>query len=649
MPTQRDVINTILAEAGNSPEGMAAVANVINNRANAWGMTPAQVIAQPNQFEGYSNPSPGGLANQQNPTLQAQAQQIWNGIQSGQAADPTQGGLNYYGSYIAPPSWARDAVANGQTANIGGNVFLLGSGTVPPQNIPAVGSDYANTSTSAPTPATLSPDLAALQQVTNPGGNGVDWNSFYNGLLPASSAPTAAASGYPQITTQQQANDFYNGLLPASSPTPLASGPASGSSLYGDFAALGMQQPTAGSSALSDYLAANPSYTATPTLGGNNSGYPQMDALYPSSATADSGATALTDRNASGSPDDRMDSSALLSSLLSTSAAQQAPTIRQVQTVPVDPATGQPVIGAAAPTANGSTAAQSWSNLINSFDGGTSIDSSALPSNGFFTTGQGIAGTAQLPANYQPPAGTVPSMDSVPDPGGSAYNTQSWQSLLGTPTSSSGASSGSSDAAQSWSDLINSFNNGGTSIPYADGTMSNSKDQSQLDPGSALSFNPTPAPTIVAPTTQQISVQQLNPAYTSWLNSQNSAINGVEGVASPSLDANGNVVLPSSYLGAPVPAPPQYLSVLKTVAAAPSLGIAAAAPTPAPAAPPVMTPQQYQSAAAAILATQPNGDPNGNVGGYTTSGYNLMTGGQGGSRASNGQNSGGSLSGGDGT
>lgn len=56
------------------------------------------------------------------------------------------------------------------------------------------------------------------------------------------------------------------------------------------------------------------------------------------------------------------------------------------------------------------------------------------------------------------------------------------------------------------------------------------------------------------------SQQTLNPAYTSWVNNQNSAIYGVSGVDTPTLDANGNVTLPSSYLGASTPAPPKYIT-----------------------------------------------------------------------------------------
>lgn len=42
----KSVIDVIIAEAGDNPAGMRAVAAVINNRAQQWGLTPAQVVKQ---------------------------------------------------------------------------------------------------------------------------------------------------------------------------------------------------------------------------------------------------------------------------------------------------------------------------------------------------------------------------------------------------------------------------------------------------------------------------------------------------------------------------------------------------------------------------------------------------------------------------
>jgi hypothetical protein len=154
-------------------------------------------------------------------------------------------------------------------------------------------------------------------------------------------------------------------------------------------------------------------------------------------------------------------------------------------------------------------------------------------------------------------------------------------------------------------------------------------------------------------------VQQLNPAYQAWEADQSKpAMYGVEGVASPTLDANGNVTLPSSYVGASTPAPPKYITVPKVttirvpiapkpapaapVAHAP-LQIAVGPATPAPA--PQTLVQMYQAqglspsaayakAAAPALASQPyggyqpGGGPfTGNSGGQDSSGGSIAGGG----------------------
>lgn len=140
MASSDDVIRTILAEAGGSGiAGMSAVAHVIANRAAQRGLTPDQVVRQPHQFEGLSNPSPGGLANEANPSLRAAAERVWGNIAN--SPDPTGGAVNYYGSYIAPPSWARNTPYG--TVNIGGNVFI--PQTPPPSSALAYGQPQAPT------------------------------------------------------------------------------------------------------------------------------------------------------------------------------------------------------------------------------------------------------------------------------------------------------------------------------------------------------------------------------------------------------------------------------------------------------------------------------------------------------------------------
>lgn len=727
---------------------MAAVAAVINNRSNAWGQTPTAIVSAPHQFEGYTNPSPGGRANQADPALRAAAEQVWNGVTSGSIPDPTNGGLNYFASYMAaPPSWAQSAVANGQTTNIGGNIFLTGNGTVPPASIPNTGA-YADTgaAATAPAPAAVStalPSDTALQNVTNPDGS-VNWGAFYNGLVPAA-APTPAPQQtlpVPLAPDMRQADRMVSGefnSLGAGFGSDAATSLATNPDLLPftpnlNTPNIGYTGPAfdAGYDTNTDqvvpYATANSAAnfrSPAPTIADDSTGFPSPATTTPATPTmTTAGGDSYTAGKTYTLPDGATFVANADGSFTKTASTPRSMTPIQLALAAAAPGAisnlNSEVAGAqnlgsqagsaigslfnnlfspgatsapgAAPAAPASAAAPSTaapydntslgalvdsefnslpSSAYNGMDAGTSLafnpallagesapSFTAQPTlnyangtvsppilggydpgttgtalnpvsaaNGAIYTGQGIAGTAQLPANYQPPAGTVPG--SAPD--------------------------------TSWNDLINSFNSGVSSMPMN---------------------QPNAAAVATAPTSKTVLSQQLNPAYSAWLSDQNSAIYGVQGVDSPSLDADGNVVLPSSYLGAaPAAAPAKYLTVKKTVpvvapapaAQAPSpdglggvLGIAAALQPVASTngyiyqpngnggytnigtATPNLTPaQQYSAALASMTGLAPNGDPNGNVGGISTSGYNLMTGSQGGNNASQNrvQSPGGSISG----
>lgn len=116
------VLKTIIAEAGGDPKAMQAVAAVIFNRAQATGKTPLEVVKQPGQFEGYSNPGSSIVHQLGDPKLLARAEAAYTGISNGTVPDPTNGGLSFRsaGHTGGMPS------PNG-TVNIGGNVFALGN------------------------------------------------------------------------------------------------------------------------------------------------------------------------------------------------------------------------------------------------------------------------------------------------------------------------------------------------------------------------------------------------------------------------------------------------------------------------------------------------------------------------------------------
>jgi hypothetical protein len=115
-----DVIDTLIAEAGADPDGLAAVAHVINNRSSQWGMTPEQVVKQKGQFEGYYNPGPKSREAQKMPEVRAAAEKAWQAVQAGAIPDPTKGGTSFRTKGYKQPA------PNG-TVTIAGNTFALGT------------------------------------------------------------------------------------------------------------------------------------------------------------------------------------------------------------------------------------------------------------------------------------------------------------------------------------------------------------------------------------------------------------------------------------------------------------------------------------------------------------------------------------------
>lgn len=122
-----DVVNTVIAEAGGEgPEGLAAVAHVIRNRATASGKSPAEIVRAPSQFEGYSAPGTGSRQAMTDPQMRAQAEQIIRGVFNGGVPDPTGGADHFHADYVSP-SWAASMP---RTTKIGGHSFYR-AGTFP--------------------------------------------------------------------------------------------------------------------------------------------------------------------------------------------------------------------------------------------------------------------------------------------------------------------------------------------------------------------------------------------------------------------------------------------------------------------------------------------------------------------------------------
>ncbi|WP_075289163.1 cell wall hydrolase [Pararhizobium arenae] len=120
-----DIVDTVIAEAaGDGPEGMLAVASTIKNRAKIRGISPAEVVRQPSQFEGYENPREGSRRAQRDPAIRSEADKILQGVFDGTLQDPTDGADHFHADYVSP-AWAKTMPA---TKKIGGHTFYRSTG-----------------------------------------------------------------------------------------------------------------------------------------------------------------------------------------------------------------------------------------------------------------------------------------------------------------------------------------------------------------------------------------------------------------------------------------------------------------------------------------------------------------------------------------
>lgn len=106
-----DIINTGIAEAyGEGPEGMRRVFETILNRAAIRGITPGEVVRQPNQYTGYFAPGPSAVAAQKDRLAREAAQAAWELAK--RPGDPTNGADHYHADYVSP-YWADNMPSTG--------------------------------------------------------------------------------------------------------------------------------------------------------------------------------------------------------------------------------------------------------------------------------------------------------------------------------------------------------------------------------------------------------------------------------------------------------------------------------------------------------------------------------------------------------
>lgn len=197
----RDIaIRTILGEAGGEgPQGWAAVAHVLSNRArdSRWPSTIADVALQPKQFSTWNTGAGGNsIPHNADPTSEAYKNVglVYDAVMSGQMADPTGGATHFYspagmdllvsqgaqGNVLPPWLQAENARRGAAPTTIGGHTFTgMAEGapaeiTDPPKGIlgvaQALGSDevfmgsFDTGGVQAPPPPVLTPQQFALQQ-----------------------------------------------------------------------------------------------------------------------------------------------------------------------------------------------------------------------------------------------------------------------------------------------------------------------------------------------------------------------------------------------------------------------------------------------------------------------------------------------------
>lgn len=586
---------TMLGEAANQGSaGMQAVGNVAMNRlaTGQWGNSLYAVVHAPNQFSAWNSASSGGNNLVAVPASSPEYQQAYALAQ--QVADGTlpdiTGGAQYYYAPAAMtpagsvPSWLKSQDTNG-TLTIGDQVFLP-QHPVPPANVTPQDPPFAYGMNDSGGPDDRSADPNYYPPSTTPIPLALANNAGAAPSLPVSiPAPQA-----PEQQTVQIGNSLYN----VGQTYQTADGSSFTANADGTFSktasAPQAETPQAETPIQLAFDLGNPNSMLNHTISGAKGLPGQVMQTGPALAGA---ASSLGN---------------FFGSLFGGNAP--APTT------------------AAAPTVTSSDLPP-LSNFSGSPD-----DRQAPPVPG-------------LPDPYQPSSGPLNYSGSPDD--------RNYQ----TPPSSSPApvatSHGSNDGSNGgWADfftgaapansisLATSAHGGGSTsdgpLNYSGPDTTINASGSPSDRGSqAFPDNYGAAAVAAAPQTIQKQVAVANPAYQAWLKDQNSAIYGVEGVPTPTLDANGNVSLPSSYLGAKQPAPPK--TVLQTIHVAnpaykPQQAFSLMPPAAAPAAGPIpstngytylpngsggytragqvdpsLTPsQQYALAAAPAIASQPNGN-----------------------------------------
>lgn len=549
MASEQDIRNlawTMLGEAyPGDTAGMSAVGNTVLNRLNSgnYGSTISSIVKAPNQFAAWGIGSqaatqgndPQGRFPVGSPEFD-QAYTIAQQLVDGDIPDNTGGAVNYRQT-TPGTQWSGSAP---DTIAIGGNTFQT-QYPIPPMNVPAVASDYADTTPPGAANPGVVP-LAASQPFDIP-----SFNPFTAGdelaLDPVTSADAGGATAPPMDAGYNPATGL---VQPYTTPDAMAA-----------FGGTGFPSSTLPSTTTSAPAAPQTAAPAPQTVIVNGHTY-QVGAVL------------------------------------------QTHDGRSYQVQADGSMTPMPHISVGANTVAAGVVAPLVSNAIQAVPGALSSAGGAI--SGIF--GKLFGGGSSAPAQAPPPSITPPGYNTVTDaqrtaldalnstPPSALADTSSWAQpylnsvdpnvasallRLNAPQTSYGGYIPGDISGSPYSPL-NGGGNPSQMVDPSTGPLSYLMSPSYPSPSSSASSpyggpyneidaeaDPT-SPTYQAPVAQ--TTQVLNPAYTAWMNNQTtvegdqgSAAYGVDGVPTPSLDSSGNLVMPSSYLGAAsTPAPPEYIS-----------------------------------------------------------------------------------------
>ncbi len=159
-------IRTIYGEAGGEPaQGQAGVASVLKNRlaSGQYGNDMQSVIMAPKQFSLWNAGDPAGDSARRLDPNSAAYQKIggiYDGVMSGQIADPTGGATHYYNPSAASPAWGPQ-LAKQNDVTIGNHRFVgggAGPGQTAQADMPAPGATATGSST---LPPGITPDMVS--------------------------------------------------------------------------------------------------------------------------------------------------------------------------------------------------------------------------------------------------------------------------------------------------------------------------------------------------------------------------------------------------------------------------------------------------------------------------------------------------------